>query len=290
MSIQDSSVVAFDTAKAQAKPERLPRKYVDLSTDVNAPESPAIPALEYAADLADCAEARESMRWLLRALNQAATSTTPLLRDLGALDQRNRELVDRILGEGEVSVICDGKVHARSRESTLSGVWQTAYLDEHDQIRGDLLEVGTMSHVAGFKDGCDRMIDTSLAGVEKGFTRASPILTELRSRSAAYRPGQDSHVINLTMLSLSDEEIAFIDGRLGRGPVSVHSRAFGKCQILSTQVANVWWVRYYNASGTLILNTLEVVDIPLVTCATPQDLVESHQRVARTLVANWTDG
>ena len=88
---------------------------------------------------------------------------------------------------------------------------------------------------------------------------------------------------------LSESELEFLDARLGRGPVDVLSRAYGKCQIISTLTPGVWWVRYYNAMDTLILNSIEVVDIPLVVCAAAEDLRDSAKRLDEILAPYWSD-
>jgi hydrogenase-1 operon protein HyaF len=38
-------------------------------------------------------------------------------------------------------------------------------------------------------------------------------------------------------------------------------------------------VQYYNSTETLILNTLEVADVPLVACASADDITDSAQRL-----------
>ena len=91
------------------------------------------------------------------------------------------------------------------------------------------------------------------------------------------------------MLPLSDEELEFLDTRLGRGPVDILSRAYGKCQVISTETANVWWVRYYNSMGTPILTTIEVVDIPNVVAAAPEDLRDSEARLREILEPYWSE-
>jgi hydrogenase-1 operon protein HyaF len=88
---------------------------------------------------------------------------------------------------------------------------------------------------------------------------------------------------------LSQPELEFIDGRLGRGPVDVLSRAYGKCEVISTKSANVWWVRYFNSMGTLILNTLEVTDVPQVVVAASEDIRDSSSRLNEILLPYWPD-
>ena len=63
------------------------------------------------------------------------------------------------------------------------------------------------------------------------------------------------------------------------GPVAIMSRGFGNCRITSTSLANVWRVQYFNNMQTLILNTIEVVDMPEVALAAPEDLADSALRL-----------
>jgi hydrogenase-1 operon protein HyaF len=69
------------------------------------------------------------------------------------------------------------------------------------------------------------------------------------------------------------------------GPVAIMSRGFGNCHITSTALANVWRVQYFNNMQTLILDTIEVVDIPEVALAAPEDLADSALRL--TELAEW---
>ena len=64
------------------------------------------------------------------------------------------------------------------------------------------------------------------------------------------------------------------------GPVAMISRGFGNCRITSTGARDVWRVQYFNNMNTLILNTIEVVDVPEVALASAEDLVDSRERLA----------
>jgi len=101
--------------------------------------------------------------------------------------------------------------------------------------------------------------------------------------------GGTPHSINLSLLPLSQTEQEFIDHRLGRGAVDILSRGYGKCQVISTLAPNVWWVRYFNSMGTPILNSLEVVDVPLVVKAAPEDLRDSATRLDDILEPYWSE-
>jgi hydrogenase-1 operon protein HyaF len=71
--------------------------------------------------------------------------------------------------------------------------------------------------------------------------------------------------------------------------VAILSRGYGDCRITSTAVPHIWWVRYHNSMGTLILNTLEVTDVPQVACAAPEDLKDSASRLGELLEPYWTE-
>jgi hydrogenase-1 operon protein HyaF len=58
------------------------------------------------------------------------------------------------------------------------------------------------------------------------------------------------------------------------------SRGFGNCHVTSTGLRDVWRVQYFNNMNTLILNTIEVVDVPEVVLAAAEDLADSRERLA----------
>jgi hydrogenase-1 operon protein HyaF len=67
------------------------------------------------------------------------------------------------------------------------------------------------------------------------------------------------------------------------GPVAILSRGFGNCRITSTSLRNLWRVQYFNSMQTLILNTLEVVEVPEVAMAALDDLADSRERMRELL-------
>lgn len=231
--------------------------------------------------------ARESMRWLQGALARVASSTEPQIANLTALDAENRELVNQILDEGEVCVTYNGAVRAHTQESILAGIWRTVYLRNDDSIIADILEVGDVPHTVRLADGRDRPVNASADDVPEGVINALPILVELASHCEEFAKDGQRREINLTLLPLSDADLEFLDKRLGRGPIDTLSRAYGNCQVVSTLSPNVWWTRYTNSMGKPILNTLEVVDVPEVLKAAPEDLKDSAARLDEILVPYW---
>jgi len=260
--------------------------YIEMPSDMARFEEPHMPEPESVKGLV---AARDAMLWLRAALAGYGAGSEPLLANLGALDDANRDLINQILGEGEVSVSYNGLVRARSQESVLAGVWRTLYFGMDEQVCYDLLEVADVPHTVRMADGNNRAVNISREGIADEFNNALAILIELRSHSDRYEATRQPHTINLTLLPLSQAELEFLDARLGRGPVDTLSRSYGKCQIISTLTANVWWVRYYNSMGTLILNTLEVVDVPAAISAAPEDLADSATRLDSMLTPYWSD-
>jgi hydrogenase-1 operon protein HyaF len=112
---------------------------------------------------------------------------------------------------------------------------------------------------------------------------------EVEEAVRRYAAEGTEHSINFSLLPTTAAELELIDARLGRGPVNVLSRAYGKCQVISTRTANTWWVRYYNGMDKLILNSLEVVAVPGVVTAAEEDLRDSAARLQEILEPYWQD-
>jgi hydrogenase-1 operon protein HyaF len=117
---------------------------------------------------------------------------------------------------------------------------------------------------------------------------APSILTELSDQVARWAPGRPTHVVNLTLLPLSPQDLAFLGERLGQGRVVVLSRGYGNCRVTSTRVPHCWRVVYYNSQDTVILDTVEVTAMPDAVCAAPEDLADSAERLDEVLA--WVIG
>ena len=261
-------------------------RYIDMPDDMATFSAPAIPEPEAVEHLAG---AREAMQWLGEALARYAPGVEPQLANLTGLDPENRELVNQILGEGEVSIVVAGDPSARCQESVLAGVWRTLYFDEEGRVVCDLLEVSATPHLllAPREDSLD--IDVTAPETVEDGLNAMPILVELQAHLAAYDGAGKQHSINLSLLPLSETDVEFLDTRLGRGPTDILSRGYGNCQVISTRTSNIWWVRYYNSMGTLILNSIEVVAVPEVVIAAEEDLRDSATRLTEILAPYWQE-
>ncbi len=279
MNLDDIAVRVIGPGSQEEGDERL--EYMRMPSGMSTYVPPSTPE---PAALAAMAGARETINWLRDALAGYAEDHAPRRANLSALDEESRNVVNQILGEGEVSVTCEhGPIRARTQESVLAGIWRTFLLDEDDAVVADILEVGEMPLHVEMADFPDDPLSTSREGVPDDMTNAMSILVELTAHLEKYAADRTQGIVNLTLLPLSETEVEFLDERLGRGPVDILSRAYGKCQIIRTRSRNVWWVRYYNSMSTLILNTLEIVDVPQVVRAAPEDLSDSAERLEQIL-------
>lgn len=265
--------------------ERL--EFVALPKEMSRYIAPDLPTPEQVQHLQG---AKSVTDWLGQALTDYRVGGKPMIADISGLDATNRDLVNQILGEGEVSLkYSDANTEVRMQESVLAGIWRTFYLDTSGQITRDFIEVCDVPVLARRAPSETSVEDLMRDTAPEGVMNALPILTELQDRAAAWRSGSPSHVINLTLLPLSDGDNQFLDEVLGVGPVETLSRGYGDCNIASTAYPGIWWVRYTNSMGTPILDTLEVTEIPEVACAAQEDLDDSRQRFRELLEPYWTE-
>ncbi|MDT4290177.1 hydrogenase expression/formation protein [Methylomonas sp. MO1] len=243
-----------------------------------------MPTISVDLNAADLAQAKTVLQQLEQDL--AAYPATSQTIDLIALDQTNRQFVDELLGEGEVSMLCSGAQTLRIQESVLAGVWRSQGLDAQKKgVVTDTLEVSIIPQAilqTAFADAA-KHIDTDMSTLPDGVMNAPPLLAELNAKIAEYQPGTEAHVINLSLLPQTEQDLEFLEKRLGKGAVTILSRGYGNCRIDATATRNVWWVRYFNSQDTLILNTLEVSEVPNVACASAEDIADSHQRLQEIL-------
>lgn len=204
--------------------------------------------------------------------------------DLSDLDAANLELVNQTLGEGEVSAVYDGPSPIRAQEAVLPGVWRVHHFDTRQQLIHDCIEIGAAPALAieAFTQS-GRSLNADFNPNDPTIQNAPALLVELADKIGTYQAGDVAHVINLSLLPLSDGDLALLGERLGVGPVTLLSRGYGNCRIGSTAKANTWWIKYFNSQDLLILNTIEVVDLPAVAKAAPEDIEDSAHRLDEML-------
>lgn len=231
---------------------------------------------------------RQGALQVLRAVLNALAGEGPAIVALDALQPDERTLVNQVLGEGEVSAQWlpeEGGTgpSAQVQESVFAGVWRVIETGA-DGRRHDRIEVGAIPLVLQHAAAADGWLPPEVSATPpEGVLNAHHVLAELAQHRAAWRPGQPSEVVNLTLLPMSPADIAWMDHVLGTGRVCILSRGYGNCRITSTRVPHTWRVVYYNSQDHVILNTVEVGALPAVACAAPEDLADSHERLADVL-------
>jgi hydrogenase-1 operon protein HyaF len=204
--------------------------------------------------------------------------------DISGMDAANVDLINQVFNEGEVSVLYQADTSVQIQESVLTGIWRIRVNNEAGEPISDKIEIGDIPSIVREKTFADvSPIDTNLDSLPENVLNAPPLVIELAEKSEEWKKGDFHHVINLTLLPLSTEDLNFLGERLGVGPITILSRGYGNCRIGSTTKKNIWWVKYFNSEDKLILNTIEVIDIPEVASAAPEDLEDSAERLKDVL-------
>lgn len=197
-------------------------------------------------------------------------------------------LVNQVLGEGEVSALVrhEGtpQRELRAQEAVFAGVWRVIGSVD-GVVATDCIELGAIP------DALKEVAREDVAPVVARWSGALPpnvqnapaVLAEIEDHWRAWVPGRPAQVINLTLLPMSVEDIGFLDHHLGTGRVLILSRGYGNCRITNTRMPNCWRVVYYNSQDVVILNTVEIGDLPEVAQAAREDLEDSHERLAEVL-------
>ena len=269
--------------------------YLPMPKDMDTYRPPVLPEPE---ELAGRDAARAVLDQVLALLDRTAKRGPGGQVSLTALPVADLRLVNQILGEGEASALVreeDGALEVRIQESVLAGVWRLITfrtVDGERNLIDDVIEVGpvpALLRAIAVDDVWPQGAMPHWAGPLPPNVQNAPLLVEeIRDQVAGWKPGQVSHVVNLTLLPVTPEDIGFLDHHLGTGRVLMLSRGYGNCRISNTRLPNCWRVVYYNSMDKVILNTVEVVDMPEVAMAAPEDLRDSHERLAD--VMNYLEG
>lgn len=239
--------------------------------------SPHIPEAE---DPAAMAEALAMLAEMAAACEIVAQGAPPAEFDLAGLSPRARRVMADALGQGEVSMKIRGVPAVMVQESVFAGVWMllASGMDrvEVAQVPGLALARAHLPH---------RPAIGVLARRVPGLANAPAILSELIDKSLTRRPGDLAHVVNLSLLPHTPEDLDWLAEALGEGAVTVLSRGYGNCRVTATAQPLVWKVQFYNSMDTLILDTFEVTEMPEVALAAAEDLADSALRIRDVIEA-----
>lgn len=203
--------------------------------------------------------------------------------ELQAVDSEVVQLLNQTMGEGEVSIAVRGSGQYRIQETVFASVWRVHEFATDGRLIGDTIMACAIPPMVmqWAQDGVS--LDCVLPEKDAGLMNAPAVLTEIVGKARAFKAGDGAHVVNLTLLPMSPEDLDCLTRTLGVGAVTILSRGYGNCRITSTRLPNVWWVQYFNSMDTLILNTIEVSDVPEVALASREDYEDSIERLGEWL-------
>jgi len=302
-----------------SQPEDEAPDIVPMPQGMSTYQPPQLPEPEALASHPGCVRALQQVLDALRSLVAGGTAAVPTrVVDLGGLDADARRLLNQVLGEGEVAAQVLGTAgiaqvapaappavpfapeatgqrtdaRVRVQESVFAGVWRVLHLGPDGAVVRDRLEVGTLPQPlldAAAEDGV-RSARSPAPGpaaaaepLPADVMNAPSLLAELEDQRRQWKPGDAPHVINLSLLPLTDGDSQHLTREVGEGRVVILSRGYGNCRITSTRLPRTWRVTYFNSTDRIILDTLEISRVPEVACASLEDLEDSAERVAEVL-------
>ena len=255
---------------SQTSEEGEELEYMQMPQDMRT-YSPSVPYIDSVPE-----EALAMLTAFAQACDRVATGGPNERFDLTALPPAARKVVAESLGEGEVAMKIRGIPAVRVQESVFAGVWSLSGAGI------DAVEVGQVPSDAiarAFEPYCPATTDRAGPGV----VNAPALLSELQDHSA--QPGVDLHVINLSLLPHTEEDLAWLSARLGEGSVDILSRGYGNCRVTATALPRCWHVQFYNSTDQLILDTYEITRMPEVALAAHEDLSDSGARIREVVEA-----
>lgn len=230
--------------------------------------------------IARCPRVAKLLPELVVALETQNAGELGRLFDLAGYDADEMELIGQVMGEGEVSatVALPEGVVAQIQESVMAGLWRVRFTDASGNQVADYLEVAEVPAAVERAAAMTRVLD-ALPPAPAGAMNVMPLLTEIRDRAAAHVKGAPSHTITFSLFPMSEADMGFLQDTLGPGPVRMLSRGYGTCRIVATGVRNVWSVQFFNAMDTIVLDTLEIGDVPVTARAAEDDFRDSAERL-----------
>ncbi len=272
----DIPIVAVGPGSQPVEDDAL--EYMAMPKEMFTHDAISLPEPE---DLRDRIRVRDLFEDVLATARAYRVGDEAIGHDLTHLDAVDLDCINQILGVGEVSVTLDlpgGTVVAQ--ESVLTGIWRVRQLNLAQAVLDDRLEVADIPHAVRTGSFGAAPTTTLQPGAPiPGVQNAPALLVEIAEKMSNWKPGDTTHVINLTLLPLTREDLIHLGSELGVGPATILSRGYGNCRLGATRMRNVWWVKYFNSQDALILNTIEIVDVPEVALAAQEDLADTADRL-----------
>jgi hydrogenase-1 operon protein HyaF len=286
-------VIAALGPGSQTEDEAL--DFMPMPRDMSTFRAPALPEPEALAAHLGAVGALEAALGALRQQLGHGPLDEVMPVSLNGLAEADRRLVNQVLGEGEVAAqaTLSDTESVQAQESVFAGVWRVMTM-RGGRVVQDRIETGAFPRAiaeAARRQG--QSMPALPQPLPEGTMNAPAVLEELRERSQAWARSAatgtplPAHVVNLSLLPLTPGDSELFERQLGRGHVIVLSRGYGNCRVVNTATAHIWRVTYFNSQDMIILDTLEVGDVPEVACAAKQDLEDSAERLSEVL--QWVE-
>jgi hydrogenase-1 operon protein HyaF len=230
--------------------------------------------------------ARAVLEEALAALRHHAEGPAEASRiSLRALDAGDRDMVVDVLGEGDVWGQLGGNVCYEIVESVLPGLWRIEATAQ-DGAKSEWLEVAEIPQaIVATAERMPRDTISIPTQVPQGAMNALALLNELQERSSAYKPGTENHIINFTLLPITEVDAEVLTTVLGQLPLVIRGGGYGSCRIFATGLRHVWAVQFLNSMDKVILDTLEIGGVPVAALAAREDFEDSAGRLAEIIQA-----
>jgi hydrogenase-1 operon protein HyaF len=228
-------------------------------------------------------EAGQLLLGVLERLRRRRSGGPPEVLSLAALAADARARLAETLGEGEVTATVTGRHVFQLRETGLPGLWWVRDTDAQGRALGEYLEVADVPAVVRAADREATCAELSIGVPPDDAMNVPAVLAELQHRQRTWAPGVPNHVVSFTLLPMSEGDMRHLERQLLHGPVLAESWGYGHCRVELTGHRHVWSVQYFNAAGALVLDTVEVGDVPAALVAGAEDFEDSARRLAELL-------
>ncbi|MHB8210425.1 MAG: hydrogenase expression/formation C-terminal domain-containing protein [Acidithiobacillus sp.] len=119
---------------------------------------------------------------------------------------------------------------------------------------------------------------------------APALLQEIAAALDALLLSGRRHCIDLGSLPLSPADRDMLRETLGTGEVHMELTTLGTSRIEETGVAGVWWVRHSSEDGILLMESLEVCQVPEIVPADTTDIAIGLQRLRQRIAVRASGG
>ena len=210
----------------------------------------------------------------------------PTRVSLNGLNESEKATIADILGEGDIwAKVGLDNAYWRVVESVMAGIWRIES-STADGMQGEWIEIGPVpAPILRAASELPRAEIQIPGQMPQGAMNAPALLFELQQRSSEYRPGAENHVINFTLLPLTDVDAQVLTTVLGQVPLVIRSGGFGSSRVFATGLRHVWAVQFINGMGNVTLDTLEVGGVPISVLAAREDFEDSAERLSEILQA-----